>query len=40
MTSPSAAYDMEHSVIFGSNYANYVIHDLGDITEAAMEAMG
>jgi len=40
MTTPSRAYDMEHSVIFGNNYSNYVIHNIGDITDRAMEAMG
>jgi len=40
MSSVSRAYNLEHDLIFGSGYENYVIHDLGDITEAALEAMG
>ena len=40
MSSVSRAYRLEHDLIFGSGYENYVIHDLGDITDVAVEAMG
>jgi RHS repeat-associated protein len=40
ITTVSRAYNMEHSTIFGNNYANYVIHWIDEMSAGAMEAMG